>query len=82
VMSDIPAHRAFAPEAGDAARLYTADDVDTLAEALDSLLGESELLAAARTAAFRLGQTRFNWDVESAKLLEKVGAVLASRTDG
>ena len=69
VMSDIPAHRAFAPEAGDAARHYTTDDVESLAAALDSLLGDTALLAAARAAAFRLGQTRFNWDVEKAKLL-------------
>lgn len=82
VMSDIPAHRAFAPEAGDAARVYITGDADSLAAALDSLLGDPPLLAAARAAAFRLGQMRFNWDVEKAKLVEKVGAVLASRYDG
>ena len=82
VMSDIPAHRAFAPEAGNAARLYNTEDSDSLAAALDSLLEDPELLAAARAAAFHLGQTRFNWDVEKAKLLETVGAVLASGTDG
>lgn len=82
VLSDIPAHRIFAPEIGDVARLYTTDDADSLAGALDSLLGDPALLAAARAAAFRLGQMRFNWDVEKAKLVEKVGAVLASRYDG
>jgi glycosyltransferase involved in cell wall biosynthesis len=80
VMSDIPAHRAFAPEAGDAAWLYTTDDADSLARTFDSLFGHPERLAAARVAAFRLGQTRFNWDIEKATFLEKVGAVLASRT--
>ena len=79
VMSDIPAHRAFAPEAGDAVRLYITDDADSLARALDSLLGDPTVLAAARAAAFRLGRTRFNWDMERAKLLDKIGAVLASR---
>jgi glycosyltransferase involved in cell wall biosynthesis len=72
VMSDIPAHRAFAPEAGAAARLYTTDDADSLAAALDSVLEDPELLAAARAAAFRLGQTRFNWDIEKLKLLDLV----------
>ena len=72
VMSDIPAHRAFAPEAGEAARLYTTDDADSLAAALDLVLGDPALLAAARAAAFRLGQTRFNWDIEKAKLLDLV----------
>lgn len=81
VMSDIPAHRVFAPAAGEAARLYTTDDADSLATALDTLLGDPTMLAAARASAFRLGQARFNWDVERAKLLEKVAAVLASRTD-
>jgi glycosyltransferase involved in cell wall biosynthesis len=81
VMSDIPAHCAFAPEVGDAARLYTTDDADSLAAALESLLEDPELLEAARAAAFRLGQTRFNWDFEKPKLLEKVGAALAIGTN-
>jgi glycosyltransferase involved in cell wall biosynthesis len=76
VMSDIPAHRAFAPEAGAAARLYATDDADSLAAALDSLLGERTRLAAARATAFRLGQMRFNWDVEKVKLLDLITDLL------
>ncbi len=69
VMSDIPAHRAFAPEMGEAGRLYRVDDADSLAAALDAILSDPAVLAAARAAAFRLGQTRFNWDFEKAMLL-------------
>jgi glycosyltransferase involved in cell wall biosynthesis len=69
VMSDIPAHRAFAPEMGEAGRLYRVDDADSLAAALDAILSNAAVLAAARAAAFRLSQTRFNWDLEKAILL-------------
>lgn len=75
VLSDVPAHRAFAPEAGEAARLYVTDDAASLAAALDSLLENPELLAEARAAAFLLGQTRFNWDGEKAKFLGLVNSV-------
>jgi glycosyltransferase involved in cell wall biosynthesis len=82
VLSDIPAHRAFAPQLGNAARLYITEDAESLAAALDFLLEDRIFLATARVAAFRLGQTRFNWDIEKAKLLEIVATVLASRTGG
>jgi glycosyltransferase involved in cell wall biosynthesis len=72
VMSDIPAHRAFAPAAGDATRLYATEDADSLAAAFDSILGDPALRAAARAAAFRLGQTRFNWDIEKNALLDRI----------
>jgi glycosyltransferase involved in cell wall biosynthesis len=82
VMSDIPAHRAFAHEAGGAVRLYVADDADSLAAAFDALLGDPAALAVARAAAFHLGQTRFNWEVEKARLLDKVATSLALETSG
>jgi glycosyltransferase involved in cell wall biosynthesis len=79
VMSDIPAHRGLASELGDAAWLYSTSDASSLAEVLDTLLRNPGRLAAARAAAFMLGQTRFNWDVERAKFLEQVDGALASR---
>jgi glycosyltransferase involved in cell wall biosynthesis len=81
VMSDIPAHCSFAAQMGEAARLYRADDPDSLAAELDALLGEPTALAEARAAAFRLGQTRFNWDVEKAVLLERVSVAESSWVD-
>jgi glycosyltransferase involved in cell wall biosynthesis len=74
VMSDTPAHCAFAPAMGDAVRLYPVDDPAGLAAALDALLSDPASLAAARNAAWRLGQERFNWDVEQTKLLRCVQA--------
>jgi glycosyltransferase involved in cell wall biosynthesis len=76
VMSDVPAHCAFVAEAGDAVRLYPVDNPVGLAAALDMLLGDPAALAAARTAAWRLGQEFFNWDVEQAKLLSCAAAAL------
>jgi glycosyltransferase involved in cell wall biosynthesis len=76
VMSDIPAHRAFAPEAGDAVRLYTTENPRSLAAVLDALLGDPAALANARSAAYRLAQTRFNWDVEKAALVERVAVAV------
>jgi glycosyltransferase involved in cell wall biosynthesis len=72
VMSDIPAHRAFAREVGAAGRLYRVNDPCSLAAALDSILSNASVLAAARAAAFRLGQTRFNWDIEQSILLDLI----------
>jgi len=76
VMSDIPAHRDFAPSLGVATRLYPVEDAAGLTQALDTLLGDGASLAAARNAAWRLGQDRFNWDLEQAKLLSCVEAAL------
>jgi hypothetical protein len=78
IMSDVPAHRAFASQSVAAARLYPVDNADALAAALDALLCDAKALAVARAAAFALGQTRFNWDTEKSVFLERVGRSLAS----
>lgn len=77
VMSDIPAHRAFAADAPGATTLYPVDDPDALARAWDDLLGDPERLARARAAAFELGRRRFNWDLEQATLVRLVESALA-----
>jgi hypothetical protein len=74
VMSDTPAHRAFAAEAGAAACLYRVDDAENLAVALDSLLCDADALAMARATAWRLGRERFNWDIEKAALLDRIAS--------
>lgn len=68
LMSDIPAHRAFAQDAADFAFLYQVDDPHSLAAALDALLLDPTRLSSARSAAFEAGQQRFNWDLEQDKL--------------
>lgn len=75
-MSDIPAHRAFAGEVATAVRLYSIDDADSLASALDLFLCNPASLAAARAEAFRFGQTRFNWEKERLVLLNRVESTL------
>jgi hypothetical protein len=81
VISDIPAHRAFAEQFGSAAaRVYPVDDPDGLATVLDALLCDKDALAAARASAFALGQTRLNWDIEKSLLLDRVAESLHQRT--
>jgi glycosyltransferase involved in cell wall biosynthesis len=76
LLSDIPAHRAFAAQAGSAAWPYASENADALAARIDALLGDPQSLAEARATAHRLGQTRFNWDVEKTALLDCVAAAL------
>ena len=78
VISDIPAHRDYAREAGLAARLYPVDDAAALAAALDELLGgDGQTLAEARARAYALGQEQLNWDREQAVLLGLVKDALS-----
>jgi glycosyltransferase involved in cell wall biosynthesis len=72
IMSDIPAHRRFAAEAGGSTFLYHVDDAEILASVLDRLLRDPERLAAARAEAFKLGRDRFNWERERGALLATV----------
>ncbi|MEF3364961.1 glycosyltransferase [Methylocystis sp. 9N] len=78
IMSDTPAQRAFAAEAGLSDQLYPIDDSAALAAVLDSFLGDPIRLAAARERAYRLGQERFNWRLESVKLLSAVSQAVGA----
>ena len=78
VMSDTPAHRIFIRELGAAAQLYRTDDADDLAATLDALLLDRGVLANARKAAFHLGQSRFNWDIEKIGMINCVASSLGS----
>lgn len=76
LMSDIPSHREFAAQAGHAARLFRIEDPSTLAAGMDALLQRGDALSEARQQAFRLGQTRYNWELEGAKLIDIVEEAL------
>jgi glycosyltransferase involved in cell wall biosynthesis len=78
VMSDIPAHRRFAVEAGMSTCLYPVDDADALAAILDRLLCNPGALASARAEAFGLGCDRYNWERERGALLATVRRSLGS----
>jgi glycosyltransferase involved in cell wall biosynthesis len=72
LISDTPAHLRFASESGGATEVFVADDPDSLASAIDRVLGSPSRLAQMRAEAWRLGQTKYNWDIEKFKLLEQV----------
>lgn len=78
LMSDIPAHRAFAVASGTEANLFRVDDPASLAACFDTLLGDREALATARAQTFKLGQDRYNWDREATRLVALVGQALKS----
>jgi glycosyltransferase involved in cell wall biosynthesis len=71
VASSIPAHTTLSGVDG-AVRLYETLDPHAMARALDSLLLAPSRLAEARQRAWRLGQERFNWDVEKQILLSVI----------
>lgn len=79
--SDIPSHRQIAPEMGDAMQLFPLGDAGALAAAIDHWLLSPERLAKTRAHAWTLGQERFNWDVEKAKLTALVERTLARKAD-
>jgi glycosyltransferase involved in cell wall biosynthesis len=72
LMSDVPAHRAFAEDLEQSAQLYSIDDSAALAEAMDHWLLNETALENARTSAFELGRTRFDWEHEKEQFLKCV----------
>lgn len=80
IASDVQSHRELAPEMGDAMTLFRIDDKAHLAAQLDQMLEDPDRLSRARTHAYRLGASRFNWDHERAVLLACVEAALGSDT--
>jgi glycosyltransferase involved in cell wall biosynthesis len=79
VLSNTPAQTAIAEQLGDAAQVFPAEDADALARALDRWFEHPQALAAARSAAWRLGQQRYNWEAERSVLLEVAERALAQR---
>lgn len=77
--SDIPAHRRAAADFGPAMNLFPISDATALATAIDTLLLDPSRLAAARAHAWRLGQDRYNWEMEAPLLLERIQTVLRGR---
>jgi glycosyltransferase involved in cell wall biosynthesis len=79
LMSDTPAHRAFAAEAGVPDLLFPREDPTALAELLDRLFGDATRLAASRAWTWRLGQERYNWERDRGQLVEAIGRAGACR---
>jgi glycosyltransferase involved in cell wall biosynthesis len=81
VASDLPAHRRLARGLDSAVLLYSTGNASSLSEVLDGLLLNPARLAAARAAAFELGQKRFNWENESRIFVNLVQKTLSDRQD-
>ncbi len=79
VLSDVPAHVAFAREAPGAAFIYRCEDPVSLSACLDALFQAPAGLAEARAQAYRLAQQRFNWEHDAQGFLACVSNALAQR---
>ncbi len=79
MMSDTPAQRALAATLGAAASLVSLADPAGIASVLDRLAEGSTDLDAAKAAAWKLGQQRYNWETERAALLDSVAAAFRYR---
>jgi len=76
VFSATPAQRAIAAELGCAAFVIDLNDHPGSAALVDAFLEDPERRRAAREHAYMLGQTRFNFEHETPKLLTLVAAAL------
>lgn len=72
LMTNTQAQSALAAELGVAALVTDFADAAALARQLDDYFARPERVAAARDAAWRLGQERFNWDAEQKAFLRLV----------
>jgi glycosyltransferase involved in cell wall biosynthesis len=78
LLSRTPGQSDLAEQLGPAGGLVDIHEPAGVARALDAWLGDKDRLARSRTAAWDLGQTRFNWDVEQAAFLDSVENALAA----
>jgi len=76
VMSDTPAHIEFAQANPEFCETFQRDNPRSLADVLDALLLDPERLAKARNSAFEIGRTKYNWEIESKKLIALATEVL------
>jgi len=81
LMSDVPAHRQFAEEAGQAVSLYRTGDAISLAGLLDKMFECPQKLAECREAALRSGKERYNWENEAPKLVSVVNRIASNTYD-
>jgi glycosyltransferase involved in cell wall biosynthesis len=82
LLSDTPAQRKLAAELGEAARVADLADPAAVAAALETWALKAEALAAAKSEAWRLGQTRLNWDIEKARFLQSVNGLMGAPGNG
>lgn len=76
VLSKTPSQEELAKELGEAALLIDIHDPTSIAIALDAFFSEPIKLEKARARAWKLGQERYNWNVEQKYFLESVESAL------
>lgn len=79
IASDIPAHLQMVEGCEAAMTIFRRGHLDDLARKMDDWLLHPAKLAEARQSAWRLGQERFNWEIEQVKLLGLVNGALAGQ---
>lgn len=77
ILSDTIAHRALLRDAPGAGLIFRDGNLAELAGALDAALAPARL-AELRHRSWELGETRFNWDLESRRLVDAVARTLAA----
>lgn len=76
VGSDVPGQRAVLAEIDPGALLYPPGDYHALASRLEQWRTDPDALRRAKAAALHAARTRWNWELESAKLVAAVTRVL------
>jgi glycosyltransferase involved in cell wall biosynthesis len=76
VASATSAQAALCMQLGTAARVVPAGDANALAEAIRGWMDDPSSLEAAKQTAWRLGEARFNWDLEQRRFLDVVRQAL------
>jgi hypothetical protein len=72
LLSHTSAQAAFARELGSAALAAELGRVDDVAHVLDAFLSDPARIAESRRTAWKLGRSRYNWDLEQTVLLKTV----------
>jgi glycosyltransferase involved in cell wall biosynthesis len=80
-LTDTVAHRALFKEMPGCGFSFTNADHRVLAARLNELASAPQKLAAAKSAAWCLGEKRFNWELESRQLLQKISELLGDQPE-
>lgn len=75
--TDTPGQQGIMDQAPDAGATCRMSDPDSLAQAIEALIGEPDKLASAQAASRQAAERLFNWDLEKQKLLRAVEAAAA-----
>jgi glycosyltransferase involved in cell wall biosynthesis len=82
LLSNTPAQCEIAAELGEAARVIDLTNPESIAATLNVWKSDAEALARAKYQAWRLAQTRFNWNRESGRFIQCVHSALGIEIKG